>query len=444
MADHTNLTPAEVLRFWRLIFQSISSNFYTDPRNDRREPLRLWANFLGHRLRCPSYVFCPGTRLHDVTMNETLRRGAGWGRLAFSRQGQPRDASFSVCIYTECEEDRARTPRSSFSETLDQSILFLRVSRHPELKNTALKMDTRKLFFYSVLAPVLRNAFADPIPVQPDRRWSSTSTSQISSYSSIWSSTSTSSEEPCETSSSYSSFSTSSVSPTVSHTSSEATTATTSCSLSETSLDTSLTTTLSSSCSSSASYPQTSQTIWDTTSASSPGYTWSPGSDTSSSTSISTTTTGVPSSESCSETSPTTTGDSSSTRHYTWGPGPDPSSETSVTATPSSVYNSWTTISTTSALPTASSARYHPDGSSPGFFCEYPMLPNSQFCNDPDSRDCWLKQGNNQFDIHSDCAPQFCSHEAYTGAQSSLVADYPVQMRTQTWYPPVSFERCVK
>lgn len=63
--------------------------------------------------------------------------------------------------------------------------------------------------------------------------------------------------------------------------------------------------------------------------------------------------------------------------------------------------------------------RFHPDGASPGFFCEYPSLSQWESCNSADSRDCWLRKklpskikercnctdddGPDQIDINTDC-----------------------------------------
>lgn len=83
-------------------------------------------------------------------------------------------------------------------------------------------------------------------------------------------------------------------------------------------------------------------------------------------------------------------------------------------------YSGYTSLnSSTAAAPSASASgvKFHPDGASPGFFCEYPSLSQYQPCNGPDSRDCWLqktpakiKQRCNcsddepdVIDIHTDC-----------------------------------------
>lgn len=65
-----------------------------------------------------------------------------------------------------------------------------------------------------------------------------------------------------------------------------------------------------------------------------------------------------------------------------------------------------------------SGVRFHPDGSSPGFYCEYPTLYEWQPCNTADSRECWLQQTRpsklkercnctddepEEINIHTDC-----------------------------------------
>lgn len=104
------------------------------------------------------------------------------------------------------------------------------------------------------------------------------------------------------------------------------------------------------------------------------------------------------------------------------------------TATPTDApwsvsYSGYTSLNSTSApAPTASASgvKFHPDGASPGFFCEYPSLSQYQPCNGPDSRDCWLQKAPanikercnctddepNVIDIHTDCKwPAFDSLE---------------------------------
>lgn len=51
----------------------------------------------------------------------------------------------------------------------------------------------------------------------------------------------------------------------------------------------------------------------------------------------------------------------------------------------------------------ASVVRFQPDGSSPGFFCEYPSMPAWEACNGPDSRDCWLRKTAKKIKARCDC-----------------------------------------
>lgn len=79
------------------------------------------------------------------------------------------------------------------------------------------------------------------------------------------------------------------------------------------------------------------------------------------------------------------------------------------------------TTSTTAAASASASpygVRFHPDGASPGFYCEYPTLSEWQPCNSADSRECWLRQTRpskikercnctddeyDELNIHTDC-----------------------------------------
>lgn len=93
----------------------------------------------------------------------------------------------------------------------------------------------------------------------------------------------------------------------------------------------------------------------------------------------------------------------------------------------SGAYSGYTSVGSTlppAATDHAPGVKFHPDGSSPGFFCEYPSLSEWQACNGPVSRDCWLRktapkakergdgdgdnqdddsQWGDQIDIHTDC-----------------------------------------
>lgn len=93
------------------------------------------------------------------------------------------------------------------------------------------------------------------------------------------------------------------------------------------------------------------------------------------------------------------------------------------TGSPWSVsYSDYTSITGSqppSPSASASGVRFHPDGSAPGFFCEYPSMPEYEPCNGPDSRDCWLRKKADAkkrcddcydteddpdvIDIHTDC-----------------------------------------
>lgn len=82
-------------------------------------------------------------------------------------------------------------------------------------------------------------------------------------------------------------------------------------------------------------------------------------------------------------------------------------------------YSSLPATSSAAASVSPSGVRFHPDGSSPGFYCEYPTLSEWESCNTPDSRDCWLRKSNkakvkdrgndytdddsDEINIHSDC-----------------------------------------
>lgn len=91
-------------------------------------------------------------------------------------------------------------------------------------------------------------------------------------------------------------------------------------------------------------------------------------------------------------------------------------------------YAGYTSLDSSGApAPTASGysgVRFQPDGASPGFFCEYPSLPQWESCNSADSRDCWLRKtatstdddGLDQIDINTDCK---CAHVA-VGRQQRL------------------------
>lgn len=101
------------------------------------------------------------------------------------------------------------------------------------------------------------------------------------------------------------------------------------------------------------------------------------------------------------------------TESPTESPKPSYSSDGGSWTVSSSVahYSTYTTTSTSppTSSETVSGVRFHPDGSSPGFFCEYPSMPEWEACNGPDSRDCWLRRTSkakdgdpNQIDIHTD------------------------------------------
>lgn len=85
-------------------------------------------------------------------------------------------------------------------------------------------------------------------------------------------------------------------------------------------------------------------------------------------------------------------------------------------------YSDYSSLATSSSLAASaaspSGVRFHPDGASPGFYCEYPTLSEWQPCNNADSRDCWLRKPKKQkikercnctdddadeINIHTDC-----------------------------------------
>lgn len=56
--------------------------------------------------------------------------------------------------------------------------------------------------------------------------------------------------------------------------------------------------------------------------------------------------------------------------------------------------------------------KFQPDGSSPGFFCEYPSLSSQwQACNGPDSRDCWLRKAAPKVKVQERCGCEDDDHE---------------------------------
>lgn len=89
-------------------------------------------------------------------------------------------------------------------------------------------------------------------------------------------------------------------------------------------------------------------------------------------------------------------------------------------------YTSLSTSSSAAASASPSGVRFHPDGASPGFYCEYPTLSQWQSCNTADSRDCWLRKPKNtkikercnctddepdEINIHTDCMSKLLYHK---------------------------------